>query len=197
MSDYTLIENLSQEPLTLPYPLIGVLRGGGQGVVADTPTNVAAYFAVPSNDVGVIVNLRTVPSTTPSTITVAAGLSSVVTLTGTQSLTNKTLETPKIKTALFDNNGNEFIKTTDTPSAINELTITNSAAGNPVILSATGGDTNITLSLRGKGTGGAQLGFTGGRVGFYGTAPIALQTGVAVTAGGVHAALVALGLITA
>lgn len=34
-------------------------------------------------------------------------------------------------------------------------------------------------------------------VGFYGTTPIALQTGVAVTAGGIHAALVALGLITA
>ena len=33
-------------------------------------------------------------------------------------------------------------------------------------------------------------------VGFYGTTPIALQTGVAVSAAGVHAALVALGLIT-
>ena len=40
-------------------------------------------------------------------------------------------------------------------------------------------------------TGGAR------EIGFYVTAPIALQTGVAVTAGGVHAALVALGLITA
>ncbi len=35
------------------------------------------------------------------------------------------------------------------------------------------------------------------QVGFYVTAPISLQTGVAVTAGGIHAALVALGLITA
>lgn len=34
-------------------------------------------------------------------------------------------------------------------------------------------------------------------VGFYGTGAIVLQTGVAVTAGGVHAALVNLGLITA
>lgn len=45
--------------------------------------------------------------------------------------------------------------------------------------------------------GGARLGKTGGTVGFYGTAPIALQTGVAVSAAGIHAALVALGLITA
>ena len=33
-------------------------------------------------------------------------------------------------------------------------------------------------------------------LGFYTTAPIVMQTGVAVSAGGVHAALVALGLIT-
>lgn len=36
-----------------------------------------------------------------------------------------------------------------------------------------------------------------GKVGFYGTAPITRQTGVAVTAAGIHAALVNLGLITA
>ena len=46
-------------------------------------------------------------------------------------------------------------------------------------------------------TGAIRVGRTGGTVGFYGTTPIALQTGVAVTAGGIHAALVALGLITA
>jgi len=34
-------------------------------------------------------------------------------------------------------------------------------------------------------------------LGFYGTAAIAQQTGVAVTDAGIHAALVALGLITA
>jgi len=38
---------------------------------------------------------------------------------------------------------------------------------------------------------------SGGTVGFYGTTPIAKQTGVAVSAAGVHAALVALGLIAA
>jgi hypothetical protein len=36
----------------------------------------------------------------------------------------------------------------------------------------------------------------GGDVGFYNTAPVAKQTGVAVTAAGIHAALVNLGLIT-
>lgn len=46
-------------------------------------------------------------------------------------------------------------------------------------------------------TSAIRLGRTGGTVGFYGTTPIALQTGVAVSAAGVHAAGVALGLWTA
>lgn len=41
------------------------------------------------------------------------------------------------------------------------------------------------------------LNHDGTHVGFYGTAPVAKQTGVAVTAAGVHAALVNLGLISA
>jgi hypothetical protein len=47
-------------------------------------------------------------------------------------------------------------------------------------------------------TGNADIGNAAAdTVGFYGHAGIAQQTGVAVTAGGIHAALVALGLITA
>lgn len=46
-----------------------------------------------------------------------------------------------------------------------------------------------------SGTGDAQLGGAADSLGFYGTTPIAKQTGVAVTVGAVHAALVALGLI--
>ena len=45
--------------------------------------------------------------------------------------------------------------------------------------------------------GDLTIGTATGKVGFYGVAPVALQTGVAVTAGGIHAALVALNLITA
>lgn len=41
------------------------------------------------------------------------------------------------------------------------------------------------------------LNHDGTNVGFYGTAPVAQQTGVAVSAAGIHAALVNLGLITA
>lgn len=55
--------------------------------------------------------------------------------------------------ALLDANGNEVLKGGATSSAVNEVTITNAATGNPPIISATGGDTNIDLSLVGKGTG--------------------------------------------
>lgn len=53
------------------------------------------------------------------------------------------------------------------------------------------------LTLGGTNATGVRVGGAGLNVGFYGTTPIALQTGVAVTAAGIHAALVALGLITA
>ena len=44
---------------------------------------------------------------------------------------------------------------------------------------------------------GADLDHNGSNVGFYSTAPAAQPTGVAVSAAGIHAALVTLGLITA
>lgn len=59
----------------------------------------------------------------------------------------------KVKTALYDENGNEVIKTPATASAVNEVTVTNSATGNAVQVSATGGDTNISLNLVPKGSG--------------------------------------------
>jgi len=67
--------------------------------------------------------------------------------------TSQTLTTPKVATALTDTSGNELLKVTATGSAINELTLANAAAsGNPTI-SATGGDTNIGISILPKGSG--------------------------------------------
>lgn len=96
-----------------------------------------------------------------------------------------------------DASDNELIKFGATASAVNEITVTNAATGNAPTVAATGGDTDITLKLAGKGNGGVEVGGTSGEVGFYGTTPVALQTGVAVSAAGIHAALVNLGLITA
>ena len=75
-----------------------------------------------------------------------------VTLTGTQTLTNKTLTSPKIGTKIDDTNGNELINLTATSSAVNEFTIANAATGDGPILSSTG-ETNVDININPKGSG--------------------------------------------
>ena len=55
-----------------------------------------------------------------------------------------------------DENGNEQIIFQTTSSAVNQFDITNAATGNAPSISATGGDTNISLNLVAKGTGSVQ-----------------------------------------
>ena len=83
----------------------------------------------------------------------AVDTTSFLTLSGTQTLTNKTLTSPKIGTSILDTGGNELAKLTATGSAVNEFTIANAAASGSPTLSATGGDSNIDLDLLAKGTG--------------------------------------------
>ena len=52
-----------------------------------------------------------------------------------------------------DENGNEQIIFQTTASAVNQLDVTNAATGNAPEISATGGDTNISLKLTPKGSG--------------------------------------------
>jgi len=52
-----------------------------------------------------------------------------VSLAGTQTLTNKTLTSPKIGTSILDTNGNELALLTATSSAVNEITLANAATG--------------------------------------------------------------------
>lgn len=82
-------------------------------------------------------------------------LTGVVTLTGTQTVSNKILTAPKIVSGGFiaDANGNEQTIYTTTASAVNEITQTNAATGGAPIIEATGGDTNIHLVTRAKGNG--------------------------------------------
>ena len=89
--------------------------------------------------------------TNPDVYTLPAG-DGDVTLTGTQTLTNKTLTSPAIGTKISDTNGNELINLTATSSAVNEFTIANAATGNGPVLSATG-ETNVDINLNPKGTG--------------------------------------------
>jgi len=88
--------------------------------------------------------------TNPDIYTLPRG---TVTLAGTETLTNKTLTSPKIGTSILDTSGNELINLTATGSAVNEITIANAGTGvtGPVI-SATG-ETNVGININPKGTG--------------------------------------------
>jgi len=54
---------------------------------------------------------------------------------------------------IADENGNEQIIFQTTASAVNQIDVTNAATGNSPEISATGGDTNISLKLTPKGSG--------------------------------------------
>ena len=77
----------------------------------------------------------------------------IVGTSDTQTLTNKTLTSPKVGTSVNDTNGAELIKVTATSSAVNEVTVANAATGNNPALSATGDDTNVGIDITPKGTG--------------------------------------------
>jgi len=91
--------------------------------------------------------------TNPIIKDISLSASGTVTETGTQTLTNKTLTAPKIGTSILDTNGNELFLLTATSSAVNQLTYANAATGNKPSLTASGGDTNIGVSIQPKGSG--------------------------------------------
>jgi hypothetical protein len=63
-----------------------------------------------------------------------------------------------LSTGINDVNGNELLLVSATAAAVNEVTLANAAAGGAPSLTATGGDTNISLNLAAKGTGAVQAG---------------------------------------
>ena len=52
----------------------------------------------------------------------------------------------------------ELIKFGETTSAVNEITVTNAATGNPPEITASGDDTNVSLKVAAKGTGKVEFG---------------------------------------
>ena len=84
-----------------------------------------------------------------------------------ETLSNKTLLTPTIKNptlggldggaSLLDSSSNEYLKFANVSSAVNHVEISNSATGNSPSIDVQGGDTNISLELSAKGTGGVEI----------------------------------------
>jgi hypothetical protein len=73
--------------------------------------------------------------------------------TDAQTMTNKTLTSPKIGTSILDTNGNEIFILTAVASAVNEVTISNNITANNPTITASGGDTNVGINFVTKGTG--------------------------------------------
>jgi len=114
----------------------------GSGATVTFATTDKGYKLLYLDGVGTNTGVIEIPLATAGTVTE----------TGTQTLTNKTLTSPKIGTSILDTNGNELALLTATSSAVNEFTIANGASGNAPRLSATG-ETNVDLDLLAKGTG--------------------------------------------
>src|SRR3972149_2683166 len=58
---------------------------------------------------------------------------------------------------ILDSNGNESIRFGTTASAVNEATLTNAATAGTVLFAATGGDTDVALSIDSKGADALNL----------------------------------------
>jgi hypothetical protein len=83
-----------------------------------------------------------------------------VTNTGTGNnvlATSPSITTPRVITSIDDTNGNELLRVTAVASAVNELTLANAATGGSPLLSTTGGDTDINLTITPKGAGRLDL----------------------------------------
>lgn len=123
--------------------------------LSNAATGVAPAITATGNDSNINVNI--VPKGTG--VLQSNGVN-VVTISASQTLTNKTLTTPTITAPRFadldfiaDTNGNELIILDSNASAVNEITVANAATSDAPTISATGGDTNINLNLVSKGTG--------------------------------------------
>jgi hypothetical protein len=80
-----------------------------------------------------------------------------VTPTGVETLTNKTLTSPKIGTSILDTNGNIILGVTPIASAANYIGIQNNTAGTVPRFYAAGSDTNIDVAFAAKGNGQFKL----------------------------------------
>lgn len=86
-----------------------------------------------------------------------SALTDYVTLTGTQTLTNKTLTTPTIAD-IRGANAKSVLKLSDGASNVNYWDVFASNTGAGITIRAGGTDTNITASFYGKGAGETNLG---------------------------------------
>jgi hypothetical protein len=137
----------------------GLVAVEGVNVVTETATQTLSNKTLTTPIISSISNTGTLTLPT-STGTLALTSDITVTDTSTSTLSNKTLTAPKFADLGFiaDANGNELIILDTVASAVNEVTLANAATGGTPTLTASGGDTDISLDLVAKGTGTVKAG---------------------------------------
>lgn len=120
----------------------------GAGVVNSGTINNLAYYAATGSTVSALATANN-----GVLVTSAGGVPSI----SSTLPSSLVVPSPKITTGIFDTNGNEILALTPVASAVNYLGVTNAATLGAVGVSALGTDTNILLSIAGKGNAGAQL----------------------------------------
>jgi hypothetical protein len=126
----------------------------GSGSVTSVAATVPSVFSIAGSPITTSGTLAITYSGTA--LPVLNGGTGVTTSTGTTNVVlsgSPTIVTPVIA-QINDANGNAELKFSAIASAVNQVTIENSATGNPVHISATGTDTNIGIHLAPKGTSG-------------------------------------------
>jgi len=93
------------------------------------------------------------------------------------------LTSPLISTGIKDANGNEIVTFGATATAVNEIKISNAATGNGPVLEAVG-ETNVDLTIKGKGTGAINMGVNTGKFGFFAATAVVQQNHIADPSGG-------------
>lgn len=139
---------------TLVTPVLGAATATSINGLTITTTTGTLTLANSSSLITSGGNSITLTSTGSTNVTLPT-TGTLATIAGSETFTNKTLTAPKFANGGFiaDANGNEEIIFVTTASAVNEVTHTNAATAGAPLMQASGGDTNIHLDLRAKGSG--------------------------------------------
>lgn len=193
VTKYTLLSWIKNYILTTPN--IGVASATSVNKVLIVPPASAAMLALDNGStLGTTGGYSCLFNLTGNSTPTVPTTGTLATLAGSETLSGKTLTAPKLANGGFiaDANGNELIKGTTTSSAVNEITVANAATGSAPTIAATGGDSNIDLTLSGKGTGSvnatslsASLQYTS----ITGDGAITIESGAVVLSKGTAAAI--------